>query len=190
MFHGQDKIGAQNKCSGDADGNVRPVEQTEIRSKGPIFQCGDLTAIIVAADYTAISESTTSKFLYGCLLEIGGRPYFQKAGFAQLIQRQWHGNLCFFCASVPLFACCWAAKIRIIKFDDAVQLMGFILLPHSNADVFEYELSGFIGCSEHYCQLTGWDTLLVLAYKVNTSETTVPVGIWGLWNTIPTGTEI
>lgn len=155
---GQAMIGAQNKRLGVADHDVQPVEQTGIKVVGFVlmgitFECRDVTAVAIPVDHTAIDKGSVGKFLYGHLLDIGRHPHFQKAGVAPVIQRQRHKNLRLFCAPAPLLPCCRAAKVRIIKFDDAVQLMGFIPLPHGSADTPEHMPSSFIGHSEHCRQL-------------------------------------
>ena len=160
IFLVQAMIGAKNKSLGVADDDVQPVEKAGIRIIGSVFvgvafQRGNVTAIAVAVDHAAISKDSVGKFLHSCLLEIGCHIHFQKEGIAPLIQRQCHKNLRFFCAPAPLFACRRATKVRIIKFDDAVQLMSSIPLPHSNADASEHEPSGFVSCSDHCCQLNG-----------------------------------
>ena len=143
-------MGVQSKCLGVADDDMQPMEKAGIRSVGSVlmgvaFQCGDVTAVTVAVDYAAIGKGSVGKFLYGDLLEIGSHLHFQEAGIVPVIQRQCHENFRLFCAPVPLFARCRAAKVRIIEFDDAVQLMGFIPLSLSSTDVFEHEPGSFVG---------------------------------------------
>ena len=60
-----------------------------------------------------------------------------------------------FLCPAPLFARCLAVKVRIIKFDDTVQLMQSIPLPHSSTDASEHGPSGFIGRTKHCRQLSG-----------------------------------
>ena len=122
---------------------------------GVAFQRWDVTAVAVAVDHAAVSKGSVGKFHHGRLLEVGGHPHFQMERVVSLIQRQCHENLGLFRTSAPLFAYCWAIKVRIIKFYDTVKLMCFIPLPHSNADAFEHEPGGFIGRPEHCFQLNG-----------------------------------
>ena len=137
IFLGQAMIGAQNKRLGVADHDVQPMEEAGIRGVGVIFmgvvlQRRDVTAIAIAEDHAAIGEGSVGKFPHRHLLNIGRYPHFQKTGIALLIQGQRYENLRFFCALPPLFSCCWATKVRIIKVDDSAQLMSFISLDNGN----------------------------------------------------------
>ena len=164
-------IGAQNKRLGVADHDVQPMEKAGIRIVGLVFmgvvlQRRDITAVAIGVDLTVISEGSVDKFLHRHLLDIGGYPHFQEMGIALLIQRQRYESLCLFCAPAPLFTCCWTAKVRVIKFNDPTQLMGFIPLVHGNADASEHGPGGFIGRSKHCRQLSGGNAPLVLAHKI------------------------
>ena len=171
VFLGQAMIGTQDKRFGVADHDVQPMEQAGIGVIGFVFmevalQSWKVTAITIAVDHAAIGEGGMGKFLHRRLLDVGRYPHFQKAGIALLIQRQRHENLLFFCASAPLFTYCWAAKVRIIKFDDTAQLMGFIPLAHSGANAPEHGPCGFVGSPKHCRQLHCGNTPLVLAHEI------------------------
>ena len=171
VFLGQAMIGAQDKRFGVADHDVQPMEQAGIGVVGFVFmrvafQSRKVTAITIAVDHAAIGEGGMGKFLHRCLLDVGRYPHFQKAGIALLIQSQRHENLLFFCASAPLFTYCWAAKVRIIKFDDTAQLMGFIPLAHSGANAPEHGPCGFVGSPKHRRQLHSGNTPLILAHEI------------------------
>ena len=171
IFLGQAMIGAQNKRLGVADHDVQPMEKAGIRIVGLVFmgvvlQRRDITAVAIGVDLTVISEGSVDKFLHRHLLDIGGYPHFQEMGIALLIQRQRYESLCLFCAPAPLFTCCWTAKVRVIKFNDPTQLMGFIPLVHGNADASEHGPGGFIGRSKHCRQLSGGNAPLVLTHKI------------------------
>ena len=156
-------IGTQDKCLGVADRDVQPMEKAGIGIvrfvfMGVALQGRNVIVIAIAVDLTAISDGGMGKFSHGCLLHIGCHPHFQKAGIAPLIQRQRHKSLRLFCAPTPLFPCCWAAKVRNIKFDDPAQLMAFISLAHGNADAPEHGSGGFVCRSKHCHQLNGGNT--------------------------------
>ena len=90
-----------------ADDNVQPMEKAgigiiRIVLMIIVFQCGDVTAVAITANRTALGKGNVGKFLHGRLLEIGGHPHFQKLGIAMLIQRQCHESLSLFCAPAPL----------------------------------------------------------------------------------------
>lgn len=111
---------------------------------GVDVQRRDVTAVAIAVNHTTIDKGIVGKFFHGHLLDIGYRLHFQKAGIDLFIQRQCHENFRLFCVSGTLFPCCRAAKVCIIKFDDAAQLMGFIPLPHGSAYTLEYKPSSFL----------------------------------------------
>lgn len=171
VFLGQTMIGAQDKRFGVADHDVQPMEQAGIGVEGFVFmrvafQSRKVTAITIAMDHAAIGEGGMGKFLHRRLLDVGRYPHFQKVGIALLIQRQRHENLLFSCAPAPLFTFCWAAKVRIIKFDDTAQLMGFIPLAHSGANAPEHGPCGFVGSPKHRRQLHCGNAPLILAHEI------------------------
>ena len=154
VFLGQAMTSAQNKCLGITDDDMQPMEKTGIGIVGSVlvgvaFQRRNVTTVAITTDHASIGKGSMGKFLHGCLLEIGRYPYFQKAGIALLIQRRCHENLSLFFASSSLFVYCWTDKVNNIKFDDTVQLMGFISLPYGSADAHEHKPDGFVGCSKH-----------------------------------------
>ena len=171
VFLGQAMIGTQDKRFGVADHDVQPMEQAGIGVIGFVFmevalQSWKVTAITIAVDHAAIGKGGMGKFLHRRLLDVGRYPHFQKVRIALLIQRQRHENLLFFCAPAPLFTHCWATKVRIIKFDDTAQLMGFIPLAHSGANAPEHGPCGFVGSPKHCRQLHCGNTPLVLAHEI------------------------
>ena len=127
-------IGAQNKSLGIADDDVQPVEQTGIGIVWPVlmgiaFQCRDVTAVSIAVNHAAIGKSSVGKFFHRRLLDIGGYLHFQEARIAQLVQRQCHENLRLFRTPAPFFSYSRAAKVCIIKFNYAIELVGLSRCP-------------------------------------------------------------
>lgn len=109
---------------------VDAEQQTAVsQGNGAIaFQSRDITTVAIAVNRTAVGKGSVSKLLHTRPLDIGCHTHFQKARVAPLIQRQCRKDFGLFCAQAPLFLFWWVAKVRIIKFNDATELIGLVPL--------------------------------------------------------------
>ncbi len=139
---------------------------------GVALQGRNIAAIAIAVDLAAVGEGGMGRFLHRRLLDIGRYPHFQKAGITPFIQGQCYENLFLFCAPAPLFSCCWASKVRIVKFNGPAQLMGFIPLAHGSANTPEHGPRGFVGSPKHHRQLHSGNASLVLTHKIECQKPT------------------